>query len=59
MEVHQLEEYPDGSAAFQFNCTPEETQMLLVFGIRRALEEAVKQGKEWKHDSSTIDSSNA
>lgn len=57
MEVHQLEEYPDGSAAFQFNCTPEETQMLLVFGIRRALEEAVQHGKEWKHDISEADNS--
>lgn len=57
MEVHQLEEFPDGSAAFQFNCTPEETQMLLVFSIRRALEEACKHGKEWKHDISEADNS--
>jgi hypothetical protein len=47
MEVKLIKDNPDGSGDFSFDCTPEEAEALLVFGIRRALEEAVKQGMEW------------
>lgn len=55
MEVSLLRENEDGSAVFTFNCTPEETTLLVTFGIRRALEEAVKQGKEWHDNLSEVD----
>ena len=55
MEVNLFKENEDGSAVFTFNCTPAETEMLVIFGIRRALEEAVKQGKEWQSDVSEVD----
>lgn len=56
MEVNLLKEHEDGSASFRFDMTPEETTMFITFGIRRALEEAIKQGKEW-HDNSEADNS--
>jgi hypothetical protein len=47
MEVNLIKENEDGSADFTFECTAEETKMLLTYAIRRAIEEAVKQGMEW------------
>lgn len=58
MEVNLIKEHDDGGATFRFDMTPEETAMMVLFGIRRALEEAVQHGKEWYDDISEADSSN-
>lgn len=47
MQVEFQKEHPDGSATYTFDMTPEETRMMLLFGIRRAMEEACKAGSEW------------
>lgn len=60
MEVELIEEHKDGSASFRFDMTPEETEMMVLFGIRRAVEEGIKQAMEWKHDNnSTTNLSNS
>lgn len=47
MEMQLVKEHEDGSATYTIDMTPEETKMMVLFGIRRALEEAVAKGKEW------------
>jgi hypothetical protein len=59
MQVVMLKENEDGSADFKFQMTPEETQSLLVYGIRCALENGIKEGNLWKiPDESQDDSEN-
>lgn len=55
MQVELIKENEDGSANFSFNLTNEERDMLLTFGIRRALEEAAKLGKEWQCEVGEVD----
>ena len=50
MQVKLIKENPDGSAVFTFDMTPEETEMLLLNGIRCAIEAGIKSGTEWKAD---------
>lgn len=52
MQVELIKEHEDGSATFNFDMSPDETRWMVVFGIRRALEEAVARGEEW-HDGET------
>lgn len=59
MELKLLEEFEDGTAAFRFEMTAQEVESMVLFGIRRALEEAAKQALEWKYDdNSKTDNSN-
>lgn len=51
MEVNLLKENEDGSAVFRFEMSGEEIESLVLFGLRRSLEEGIKLGKEWKDDS--------
>lgn len=47
MEVQLAKENEDGSAVFTFDMTPEETKMMVLYGIKCALEAAVKDAKTW------------
>lgn len=57
MEVNLIKEHEDGSATYRFEMTQEESKMMVIFGIRRAMEEAVQRGKEWYDDISEADNS--
>ena len=50
MQVELIKEHEDGSATFTFDMSPDETRWMVVFGIRRALEEAVARGEEWHEE---------
>ena len=59
MKLELIEEFADGTAAFRFELTAQEVENMVLFGIRRALEEAAKQALEWKYDdNSKTDNSN-
>ena len=47
MDVQLAKENEDGSAVFTFDMTPEESKMMVLYGIRCALENAIKNAKEW------------
>ena len=51
MQVKLIKENPDGSAVFTFDMTPEETEMLLLNGIRCAIEAGIARGNTWKVDA--------
>ena len=53
MKVEMVKEYEDGSATFTFDMTDAEKESIVVFGLRRALEEAVARGEEW-HDTDVL-----
>ena len=53
MKVEMVKEHEDGSATFIFDMTDEEKESIVVFGLRRALEEAVARGEEW-HDKDVL-----
>lgn len=48
MQVTLIKENKDGSADYNFDMTEEEKNSLVLFGLRRALEDALKHGDEWK-----------
>ncbi len=48
MDVELIRENEDGSADFTFHLSGDEMTALLLFGLRRALEEAVQRGKEFE-----------
>lgn len=50
MQVELAKENEDGSAVFTFDMTPEETRMMVLYGIKCALEAAVKDAKAWDGD---------
>lgn len=51
MDVQLAKENEDGSAVFTFDMTPEETRMMVLYGIKCALEAAIKDAKAWDGDS--------
>lgn len=51
MEVQLAKENTDGSAVFTFDMTPEETKMMVLYGIKCALEAAIKDAKAWDGDA--------
>ncbi len=51
MQVELAKENKDGSAVFTFDMTAEETRMMVLYGIKCALEAAVKDAKAWDGDS--------
>lgn len=48
MELKLIKENADGSADYSVDLTAEERDGFVLFAVRRALEEAVKKGNEWK-----------
>jgi hypothetical protein len=46
-EITHVRDNPDGSAVYTFNLTKEQEKMFLLLGLRRAIEEGIKAGKEW------------
>jgi len=48
MELKLIKENADGSADYSVDLTAEERDAFVLFAVRRALEEAIKTGKEWK-----------
>jgi hypothetical protein len=46
-EVTHVRDNEDGSATYTFNLTEEQEKMFILFGLRRAIEEGIKAGKEW------------
>lgn len=53
MKVEMVKEHEDGSATFTFDMDDSEIQSIVVFGLRRALEEAIARGEEW-HDTDVV-----
>ena len=51
MQVELAKENEDGSAVFAFDMTPQEIKMMVLYGIKCALEAAVKDVKSWDGDS--------
>lgn len=47
MQVELAKENEDGSAVFTFDMTPQETKMMVLYGIKCALEAAVRDAKVW------------
>lgn len=50
MRVELAKENEDGSAVFTFDMTAEETRMMVLYGIKCALEAAVKDAEAWDGD---------
>jgi hypothetical protein len=50
MKVELAKENADGSAVFTFDMTPEETRMMVLYGIQCALEAAIKDAETWDGD---------
>ena len=50
MRVELAKENEDGSAVFTFDMTAEETRMMVLYGIKCALEAAVKDAEAWDAD---------
>ena len=50
MQVELAKENEDGSAVFTFDMTAEETRMIVLYGIKCALEAAVKDAEAWDGD---------
>ena len=48
MEFDFVKENEDGSADYIVHLDAPEVKALLLFGLRRALEEAVATGNEWR-----------
>lgn len=48
MELKLIKENADGSADYSVDLTEEERDAFVLFAVRRALEEAIKTGKEWQ-----------
>lgn len=51
MNVTLAKENEDGSAVFTFDMTPEETKMMVLYGIKCALEAAVRDAEAWNGDA--------
>lgn len=51
MQVELAKENEDGSAVFTFDMTPQETKMMVLYGIKCALEAALKDAKTWDGDA--------
>jgi len=47
MQFNLVKENEDGSGVFTIDMTAEEQKMLILFGLKCALEAAVKEGKFW------------
>jgi hypothetical protein len=47
INVELVKEHEDGSATFTFDLDPETSKFFLLYGIRTALENGIKAGKEW------------
>jgi hypothetical protein len=47
MDVQLAKENADGSAVFTFDMSPEETRMMVLYGIKCALEAAIKDARAW------------
>lgn len=50
MQVELAKENEDGSAVFTFDMTPQETKMMVLYGIKCALEAALKDAEAWDGD---------
>lgn len=50
MQVELAKENEDGSAVFTFDMTAEETRMMVLYGIKCALEAALKDAEAWDGD---------
>jgi len=48
MKVEMIRENPDGSADFNFDMTPEETNAMMRFAIMTALKNAIEEGKRYE-----------
>lgn len=48
MELKLIKENSDGSADYSVDLTEAERDAFVLFAVRRALEEALKNGNEWK-----------
>lgn len=51
MQVELAKENADGSAVFTFDMTPQETRMMVLYGIKCALEAAIKDAGAWDGDA--------
>lgn len=51
MDVQLAKENEDGSAVFTFDMTASEAKMLVLYGIKCALEAAVKDAGAWDGDA--------
>jgi hypothetical protein len=47
INVELIKEHEDGSATFTFELDPTSTKMFTIYGIRTAIENGIKAGKEW------------
>lgn len=47
MDVILAKENEDGSAVFTFDMTPEETNMMVLLGIKTALLAGIEEAKLW------------
>lgn len=50
MQVELAKENEDGSAVFTFDMTPQETKMMVLYGIKCAIEAALKDSEAWDGD---------
>lgn len=55
MNVQLIKEHEDGSASYQFDLTPEESQALLTFGILEAIKAGIREGDRLTVDDETVE----
>jgi hypothetical protein len=51
MQVKLIKENPDGSADVLLDMQPDELEMLLLNGIRCAIEAGIARGSAWRVDA--------
>lgn len=54
MNVQLIKEHEDGSASYQFDLTPDESQALLTFGILEAIKAGIREGDRLTVDDETV-----
>jgi hypothetical protein len=50
INVELIKEHENGSATFTFELDPTSTKMFTLYGIRTAIENGIKLGKEWNDE---------
>lgn len=55
VNVNLIKEHEDGSASYQFDLTPEESQALLTFGILEAIKAGIREGDRLTVEGEDID----
>jgi hypothetical protein len=51
MNVTLAKENEDGSAVFTFDMTAEEIRMMVLLGIKTALQAGIEEAKKWNGDA--------